>query len=245
MLQRLILILILSLTTSCANQFAQKDLDSPQGYLQYANKYFENNQLDEALFQFSELRKKYPRSKEAVEAELKIADIHYKLDSYMEAQVSYQLFKDLHPSYPRIDYVIFQLGMSFYKQLPKIHSRDLTLAQSALQEFHRITKNYPQSSYLKKSAENKKEIFKLLAKKELYVGRFYLKKKAYLSAQMRFDNFLKKYSSFSFADEAYFGSGLAHFKQGDSETANTLLASLKAKHPDSKYINKLEKELAK
>src|SRR5690606_33276577 len=93
----------------------------------------------------------------ATRAELAIADVHFKDEAYPEAQVAYQTFKELHPRHPKIDYVTFRIGLSFFNQLPTTIDRDLTLAHDAIASFDELINEFPNSEFAKEAREKKAE----------------------------------------------------------------------------------------
>ena len=96
---------------------------------------------------------------------VKIADIHYLREDFIEAQHAYEIFKELHPKHTKSDYVTYRLAMSYYNQVPDIISRDLTAAESAILYFDEVIQTYPQSEFVKQSGENKLKALKRLAEK--------------------------------------------------------------------------------
>src|SRR5271154_4212480 len=99
---------------------ASKDVtesNSAEAAFKAAEEFEKDERYEEALQKFNEVKNKHPYSKFAVEAELHVADIHYKREAFIEAATAYQLFKDFHPKNPKIDYVTFRLAMSYYEQL--------------------------------------------------------------------------------------------------------------------------------
>ncbi|MCB0369258.1 MAG: outer membrane protein assembly factor BamD, partial [Bdellovibrionales bacterium] len=135
---------------------------------------FENDErYDEAIRKYTEVKNKFPYSQFAIKAELAIADVYFKEESFGEAQINYQTFRELHPKNPKIDYVIFRIGLSYYNQLPETIDRDLSFAHDAMASFDEIIEKYPNSSFVSEAKEKKKEALKKLAAKEDYVGDFY------------------------------------------------------------------------
>ncbi len=124
---------------------------------------------------------------------LRIADIHFEREDFIEAQNGYQYFKELHPTHPRIDYVTYQLGMSFFNQLPSTIDRDLQLAQKAILYFDEVTTSHSTSSYAAKAKEYKEKAVKMLAEKENYIAHFYFICDKYGSALGRYEEIIKTY----------------------------------------------------
>jgi len=120
----------------------------------------------------------------------------------VEAQASYQIFRELHPKHSQIEYVIFRTGLSYYNQLPETIDRDLSQANKAIAQFADLEKNFPTSKYLKEAQEKKTASLKMLAEKEIYIADFYLKKQSYLSALKRYEGLLKNYPGLGFDERA-------------------------------------------
>src|SRR5262249_18604911 len=153
-------------------------------------KFEKDERYEEAIAQFNTVKNKFPYSKLATEAELKVAEINFKREEFVEAQNAYQVFKEMHPSHPKIDYVTYRLGLSFFNQLPSTIDRDLAVAERAILYFDEVIQSYPQSSHVKDAREYKTKSLKMLAEKEYYVGHFYFIRDFYDSALTRFEGLL-------------------------------------------------------
>src|SRR4029079_1103895 len=88
--------LFLLLGAGCASG-SLAESNSAEAAFKAAEEFEKDERFEEALTKFNEVKNKHPYSKYAVEAELHIADIHYKREAYIESQTAYQLFKDFHP----------------------------------------------------------------------------------------------------------------------------------------------------
>jgi outer membrane protein assembly factor BamD len=198
-----LLILCSLLVFGCASE--EKNLDTPEGMFAHAKEFDDAERYDIAIQKYSDVRNKFPYSQLATEAELAIADVYYKKESYAEAQLSFQNFRDLHPKHPRIDYVIFKTAMSYYLQLPETIDRDLSTGADAIYHFNEIIKLFPKSDYAKEATENREDTFKRLAEKELYIANFYLKQKSHMAALRRYEGMLKKYSGHGLDAQAHLG----------------------------------------
>jgi tetratricopeptide (TPR) repeat protein len=91
---------------------------------------------------FQEILNRYPFSPEAPLAELKAADCSYHLERYQEALVLYEEFANRHPTNESIPYVLFQRGMSNFKQLDRV-DRDTVGATKAIEFFKQLLKPIP------------------------------------------------------------------------------------------------------
>ena len=162
---------------------------------------FEKERYREAIAIYTKLRDWYPFDKLAVEAELNIAEAHFKMEEYDEAAIAYEEFEKLHPRHEKIAYVINQQALCFYNRLDS-PDRDQSNAIKALSLVTRLTRQFPESEYVPQADEKRKECLKSLAAHEMVVGRYYLKAKKYKSALARFEGVLKSYKGYGFDEEA-------------------------------------------
>ena len=153
--------------------------------------YREGNYRD-AIRSFTTLRDWYPFSKYAILAELKIADSHYKLKSYEEAIPAYQEFENLHPRNEAIPFVIYRIGMCWYKEIQSV-DKDQTSAAKAMAEFQRLIDRFPQDPLSVKAAKRIKQCEESLAGHEAYVAEYYLKTKQYKAALKRYESIFANY----------------------------------------------------
>lgn len=224
----------------CASE--EKNLNTPEGMFEHAKEFDEAERFDIAIQKYSDVRNKFPYSQLATESELAIADVYYKKESYPEAQLSYQNFRDLHPKHPRIDYVIYKTGMSYYLQLPETIDRDLSSGADAIYHFNEIIKLFPKSEYAKEATENRADTFKRLAEKELYIADFYLKQKSYSAALRRYEGLIKKYSGHGVDSKAHLGAIRAAKANDDDSKVKEHKAILAKTYPDSDEFQTLKNE---
>lgn len=147
---------------------------------------------DSAIDAFEKIRDRYPYSKYATTAELKLADALFAKRSYDEAYDSYDEFERLHPKNPKIPYVIYRKGMCHFKQIGTI-DRDQSHTIKARDEFLRLISRFPDSDYVKLAQKRLRKCYIELAEHELYVGKFYFKTKKYKAAKGRFLYILRNF----------------------------------------------------
>ena len=139
------------------------------------------------------IRNKYPYSKYSVDAQLRIADVYYLQESYAEAAAAYETFRDLHPKHEKIEYAMFRIGKSYYKDVPSTVARDLTTAQKAVDAYREFLKRFPTAGQAQEAKDDLAASVKLLADKELYIADFYYKRDFYDSAKTRYQKILDVY----------------------------------------------------
>ncbi len=217
------------------------DPNSAEGLYNRGLELEKNERYEEAVERFKDVRNKFPYSKVTTDAEMKVADCYYKQESFPEAQVAYQAFKDLHPKHPSIDYVTFQLAMSYYNQLPSTIDRDLTLSQKAITYFDEVITSYPNSKHFKDAKDKKQDVRSKLASKEEYIADFYFKREKYESALGRYEELIEEFPNLGFDEKALFRAAFSAHKIGQLDKSNKYFSKLKEKHPKSQFINQMSR----
>ena len=184
------------------------------------------------------VRAKYPFSKFAALAELRLADAKYQQDRWTEAADAYQRFAQLHPTHEEVDYAEYREALSHYNMAPgdfmlfppafEKDQRPLGLAVARLQSF---LKERPDSK-LRPDAE------KLLAKAqgrlaahEWYVADFYYSRSRWAGAAGRLEGLVRDFPGSSHEPEALWRLAQACVKLDEQHRARTALQKLIARHP--------------
>jgi outer membrane protein assembly factor BamD len=237
-----VLFAVISLA-GCGSSAKKADPATAEGAFALGEKYQKDDRFEEALAQFNQVKNKHPYSRYAVEAKLRIADIHYDREDWVEAENAYQVFKEMHPKHPKIDYATFRLAMSFYNQLPTTIDRDLILADKAISSFRETMQSFPSSEYAPQAKEYEAKALKMLAEKEAYIGNFYFVRKDYDSALGRFETLLAKYPGLGLDAMALARAAVSAYKIQDLGKARSYYEKLMASFPDSVEANEIKSEL--
>lgn len=158
---------------STAEELAQEGMD-----------HLKNGNHFKAQESFQKIKDRYPFSQYGLLADLKLADVHYYKEEYDEAVASYREFEKLHPTNEALPYVVYQVGMCYFKQILG-DDRDQSSTTSAQSEFQRLLNTYPDSPYAPDARQKIKECREWLARHEFYIGRFYFRTKRYDAAIKR------------------------------------------------------------
>jgi outer membrane protein assembly factor BamD len=206
--------------TGCANllnkYFPEKDLEEeegPPGLMVEGNKQFERGYWEEAIESYETVKDRYPYSKEAVVAELKMADALYENALYEDAFEAYNEFERLHPKNENIPYVIYRKGMCYFRRITTI-DREQETTLRAKEEFERVVKRFPRSEYANKARKNIRKCLIFLAENELYVAKYYFKMEKYRAARDRFSYIIEKYP-----DMGQYHEALDYIKRCDEKLA--------------------------
>ncbi len=162
---------------------------------------FGGTNFDKVFEILKEIQIRYPYTKYAALAELRSGDVYFKKKEYVLAAEEYEDFISNNPGHAKLDYAMYRLGLSYYKMKAgkdRNHSRRL----SALKWFYALEETYPTSPYVEQVQDKIQESRKIMAEREIYIGKFYYKKKNYKAAMMRFENVLEKYPETEYVEEA-------------------------------------------
>lgn len=147
---------------------------------------------EDAIKDFQQLKERYPYSKYAMLAELKLGDAHFFNKEYAEAAIAYEEFSRLHPRNEVIPYVLYQIGMCHFLAFTTV-DRDQEETQLAIEAFQRLLQTFPDSEYALKAKKQLFECQKRIAAHEYEVGRLYYVMGEYYAAKERLDLVNRKY----------------------------------------------------
>lgn len=205
--------------------------------------YFADEKYDKAIKSYKKLKDWYPFSGHVKEAELKIADAHYRMESHDEAILAYNEYERMHPNDEKIPYVIYQAGRCDFDRIESV-DRDATATRQALAAFQRLESRFPESEYAKKAKPHIETCLKNLAAKEMEIGLFYFKAKKYKAALNRFAAVVTDYPDFGLHRDAldYMAKSRAGIAEEEKRKSIAQIAeksriaddSPNSKKPDSK-----------
>ncbi len=220
------------------------DTSTASGAFKLGQMYEKDERYDEAISEYSDVKNKFPYSRFAVEAQLKIADLQFKQENYAEAESAYRLFKEFHPNYSKTDYVTYRIGLSIFDQLPPTIDRDLSLAKTAIDSFNEVIKNYPASDYAKKAQKYIAKCKKMLAEKDKYIADYYFGQEKWTSALGRYEDLMRDYPDQGYQVQALYGATVAAYKMKDMERSKSYFKQLLEDFPNSPQLARARKELA-
>jgi outer membrane protein assembly factor BamD len=163
-----------------------------------------------AVDAFQKVKDRFPYSKYAIIAELRMADALYLQEEYEPAYVAYDEFEKLHPKHKDTVYVIYQKGMCNFSQI-KSKDREQSHTLKAKEEFERLIKRYPRDDYANKARKNLRECLIYLAEHELFVANYYYKQGSYRAALGRYMYILNTYPDMGQYQDAL--EGIARCKE--------------------------------
>ena len=175
--------------------------DTPEGLALKGLDDYSHGKYEKAKKSFETLLNQYPFSEYSLLAELKTADSNFYLENYEEALLQYKDFEEHHPTNEAVPYVMFQMGMCYYRQIDTI-DRDISNATNAIYSFSRLERAYPNSAYNEEVQTRISAARNFLANHEYYVASFYVRTYAYEEAKARLEYLLRQYPDTNIAPDA-------------------------------------------
>jgi len=175
--------------------------ETPSQLMKEGTRKYGKGYYSRALTSYQKLKDRYPYSKYATKAELRIADAHFFNGEYDEALIVYKEFEKLHPKNKNIPYVLYQKGLCHFNQMSTI-DRDHTHSLRAKKEFERLIHKFPKNKYADQSRIKIRDCYIKLAKYELYVGNYYFKMGKFEAAINRYRYLLENYPDLGQAHDA-------------------------------------------
>lgn len=235
----------------CAFSCSVTEIDNdspPEKQYEEGERLLSKDRYIESIERFRILKSRYPYSKYAALASLRIGDAHFKEEAYLESASAYKIFQELYPKHEKVPYALFRMGESHFNQMPSSEDRDLEPAISALDAYEKLTKQYPNSEFTGEANKRIIELKSILSDREAYVGDFYFKRELYESALGRYLDLIREYPTSKHKEEALFRIAYSYNELGDASRAKIALHQLYEEFPNGSYLSngkKLENAIAK
>ena len=186
---------------------------------------------------FEEVDRQHPYSQWAVRAQMMAAYAYYMANQYDEAVAAAERFIELHPGHPDVPYAYYVVAVSQYEQISDV-GRDQEATRKALDALTELVRRFPDSPYAR-DAQLKIDLARdHLAGKEMEIGRFYLKRQAYVAAINRFRTVVESYQTTTHVPEALHRLVEAYLALGVREEAQRAAAVLGYNYPGNVWYER-------
>ena len=199
--------------------------------------------LTKATLEFNDVFLNYPFSSLSSKSEIMSAYSLYQNNEIKKAITKLNSYIEMNPQGELNEYAHYLLAMCYYAQVSS-EDRDPSTSIKSLNYFRLIITKYPNTDYAK-DAKLKIHLLKnTLAKNELNIGKFYLRKGAPASSIKRFKSVLQNYQNTSVIPETLYRLSEAFLLIGLKDEAIKSNALLDYNFPDNTWT-KLSKKLLK
>ena len=205
---KFIFIIGLIILTSCATEERKiskiKEVDQNKEMIStYKEAYIalEKNDVYFAAKKFLEAELLYPQSVWAPKSALMASYSYYLQNYYAEALVNLERYLTTYPTDPNQAYAHYLIAMCYYETIEDEKRDSGPLIQAKI-KFNYIIKNYPNTDFALDSNFKLDLIKDIMASKEMYLGRHYIKKEKWIPAMKRFQYVINEYDQTVFVEEA-------------------------------------------
>ena len=190
-----------------------------------------------AAKKFLEAELLYPQSEWASKSSLMASYAYYIESNYSEALYNLERFLKTYPKDPRMDYVHYLIGLSYYENIEG-EKKDIKPLIEAKNKFKFVIQNYPNTDFALDSKFKIDLINDVLASKEMYLGRHYIKKEKWVAAINRFKIVLNDYDTTIYTEEAIHRLVEIHYKIGLEGEAKKYASLLGYNYLSSEWYKK-------
>ena len=158
----------------------------------------------------------FPQSEWASKSVLMASYSYYMQSYYALAIENIKRYFKTYPNDKNKAYAHYLLAITYYETIEG-EKKDLAPLLLSKKEFNFLIKNFPNTDYAYDAKFKIDLINDVLAAKEVYIGRHYIKKKKWIPALNRFKNVLKEYDTTIHVEEAIHRLVEIYYKLGMEE----------------------------
>ena len=239
-----ILVLLILLFTSCSKETVKENIIKEKSLdAQVLEAYKEGKiALEEgdvifAAKKFNEAEILFPQSEWAPKSALMAAYSYYIQDYYADSIAELERFIKIYSNYKDLDYAYYLLAICYYEQIVD-EKKDLQSILKSKETFEILIKKYPNSEYSMDANFKMDLINDILASKDMYIGRYYVDKKKWISAINRFRSVVDNYDTSIYTEEALYRLVEIYYLIGLTDEAKKYAKLLGYNYQSSKWYQR-------
>tara|TARA_B000000532_G_scaffold81796_1_gene65341 strand:- start:542 stop:1378 length:837 start_codon:yes stop_codon:yes gene_type:complete len=181
-----------------------KEVDQQAELVTTYSEAMENLKKGDTFFaanKFLEAELLFPQSDWAPKSALMAAYSYYLQDFYSKSIFNLERFISTYPKDKRMPYAYYLLAMCYYENIED-EKRDLLPLLKSKNLFEQIILKYPKTDFALDAKFKIDLINDIVASKEIYIGRHYVKKEKWIAAINRFKNVVENYDTTIYVEEA-------------------------------------------
>lgn len=250
-------LLVIAIVAGCGSSPTQQDetagWSAGKLYSEAKDAQADNN-WDKAAKMLEKLEARYPYGRYAQQAQLELGYTYWKGNEPGSALAACDRFIKLHPSHPAVDYVYYLKGLINFNEdmgiIARLNTQDPTerdpkAAREAFDSFKELVTRFPESKYAPDATSRMNYLVNAMASLEVHVGRYYIKRGAYIAAANRAQYAIKTYPQAPAIEEAMFILITAYDKLGMNDLRDDAERVMRKNFPNSTfYKDGLERKVS-
>jgi len=154
----------------------------------------DNGDYETAIDYYEKLESRYPFGRYAQQSQIDVAYAYWKNDEPASAIAAADRFIKLHPRHPNVDYAYYLKGLVNFEQgksfMDRIVPRDMSQrdpgsVRESFDAFFELVRLFPESRYAEDARQRMLYLKDLLARHEVHVADYYMRRGAYVAAANR------------------------------------------------------------
>jgi outer membrane protein assembly factor BamD len=242
------LAIVIALLAGCSWLPKQKDETkgwSAQRLYSAAKHRLKEGDYEESIKYYRLLAARYPFGRFAQQGALEVTYAYYKNEDFDQALAACDRFIKANPTHPNVDYAYYLRGLINYRYKKGIlerifpvdpSTRDPGPSRQAFFDFKTLIQKFPNSKYAKDAAQRMVYLRNNMAKYEIVVARFYMKRSAYIAAVNRAKYVIKHFDETPSVRDALEVMYISYNKMGLNDLARDTKRVIRKNYPDHPII---------
>jgi outer membrane protein assembly factor BamD len=219
--------------------------DAESGY-QTARQQIASSNFSAAAQTLTQLSTRFPFGPLAHQVQMDLIYVHYKTADIDKALAAIDRFTRLNPNHPDLDYVLYMRGLvnqrADYNGVQEFvgidrADRDPSKATEAFNDYAELIRRFPDSKYAADARQRMLGIKGRLARHELTVANYYIKREAWLAAANRGKYILEYFHDMPEVEQALIIMATSYGALELTELRDDAIATLRANFPNSVFFN--------
>lgn len=227
----------------------QRELVSNQGaqaLYEVAKTNLENGNFSNAAQILSSIDSKYPFGPLSHQVQLDLIYAYYKSGDVDQTLATIDRFVRLNPNHVDVEYAFYMRGVinmeqdsNLFQELFNVDrsDRDPSRSKEAFEDFRKLVENHPDSKYASDAKQRMLHIKDRLAKYEIAVARFYMRREAWVAAATRGQYVLEHFSDTPQVQPALEIMIASYDNLGLNDLKSNAIKTLRINYPDSQFVD--------
>jgi outer membrane protein assembly factor BamD len=242
------IVAVLSLTACSSVEDEQRKLVENQGasaLYKEAKRSMDVGNFSAAAQILSTIDSKFPFGPLSHQVQLDLIYSYYKTGDIEQTLATIDRFVRLNPNHADVEYALYMRGVTNMEQDNNLFQevfgvdrsdRDPSKSKEAFEDFRRLLEKHPESKYASDAKQRMLHIKNRLAKYEIAVGRFYMRREAWVAAANRGRYVLEYFPDTEQVQPALEIMVASYNELGLDELKNNAIKTLKLNYPQSEFI---------
>jgi outer membrane protein assembly factor BamD len=197
-----------------------------------------------AIKHYERIESRYPFGRFAQQSQIELAYVHWRNEDPALALAVIDRFIKQYPNHPSVDYMYYlkgrinfndDLGITGLISNQDLSERDPKAAADAFVAFKDLVSRFPDSKYGPDALSRLNYLVNTLARNEIHVARYYMKRRAFVAAANRAQFVLKQYPGAPAGEEALWIMVQAYAAAGLHDLSEDARRVLDKNFPNSEF----------